>query len=330
MKITNLALPFLLSVSISLVACSENAATPSTQQDTKLTIEKTNSADTVQPETSTNQNSSEIIDQKTIDSGGSGPYKAIAVTEESLADFVIYRPQDITAAAQSEGKLPVVVFANGGCNNTSIPHERLLSEVASQGYLVVALGALQRELLDRELNKAPNAMMIEAIDWLSAKSAEKDSEYFQKLDMNQIAISGQSCGGAQVLAVAADLRIKTYLMFNSGIGDMTMAQANQDSLNNLHGPVLYIVGGESDVATANAELDYKRISHVPVAFSNLLAGGHGGTFDQKYGGSFAKMTLNWLDWQLKGKTEKAEFFLAQNLAAFPGWTMKSKQFQAAN
>lgn len=82
----------------------------------------------------------------------------------------------------------------------------------------------------------------------------------------------------------------------SRIGDMTMAGADRASLKNLHGPILYVVGGSSDGATANAELDYERIQHVPVVFTNLLDGGHSGTFEQTYGGSFAKMVLNWFDW----------------------------------
>ncbi|WP_111978682.1 poly(ethylene terephthalate) hydrolase family protein [Algibacillus agarilyticus] len=268
----------------------------------------------------------EIIDSRLIDNGGSGPYKSIAAKESSLVDFVVYRPEDLAVASQQENKLPILVFANGGCNNTSIPHERMLSEVASQGYIVVALGSLQRTLLDRELNKAPNGMMLEAINWVNQKNNEQKSEYYQKLDLDNIAIGGQSCGGAQVLAVGANNRVKTYIMFNSGIGDMIMADANRESLKNLHGPVLYMVGGETDVATANAELDYARINHVPVAFSNLLTAGHGGTFDQKFGGSYAAMTLKWLDWQLKGKTDQAQVFLQSELSQFPGWTMKAKQF----
>lgn len=314
------AILLLVSFAFSLFACgSDNPQSPAApNQITK--------SDIVRNEGNEVAAAGKIVDSRIIDNGGSGPYSAIAATEASLTDFVVYRPRDMATAAQSESKLPVLVFANGGCNDTSIPHERLLAEVASHGYVVIALGALQRTLLDRELNKAPNAMMIEAIDWLGEKNSEPGSEYFQKLDLDRIAIGGQSCGGAQVLAVGADPRIKTYMMFNAGIGDMTMAEAQRESLNNLHGPVLFIVGGNSDVATANAELDYARIKHVPVAFSNLLMGGHGGTFDQEFGGSFATVSLKWLDWQLKGENEHADIFLQNELSELPGWTMKSKNF----
>ena len=79
------------------------------------------------------------------------------------------------------------------------------------------------------------------------------------------------------------------------------------------------------MAYPNAELDFERIDHVPVAITNLDAG-HMGTFGEKYGGSFAKMAIQWLDWQFKGKKNNAAVFLNQDLAQFPGWTVKSKNF----
>lgn len=72
-----------------------------------------------------------------VDNGGSGQYKAVAATEKSLPDFVVYRPENIKEAVKEEGKLPILVWANGGCMNSSIHHEKLLTEVASHGYIIV-------------------------------------------------------------------------------------------------------------------------------------------------------------------------------------------------
>lgn len=262
---------------------------------------------------------------KTIDDGGSGPHTAIAVTETSLRDYVVYRPKNI-ASAKQEGPLPVVIFANGGCNDTSLPFEKMLSEIASHGYLVIALGAMQESLDDRPLNKSPNEKMPEAVDWIAHQNASKKSDYYQAANLDKVAFGGQSCGGAQVLAMAEDPRIETYLMFNSGIGDMTMSDADRDSLNQVHAPIVYIIGGESDVAFDNAQLDYERLNQVPVAFANAIDGGHSGTFEEPYGGSFAAMALIWLDWQLKDQEANAQVFLEGELDNFPGWTMKAKNF----
>lgn len=265
-------------------------------------------------------------DFKVIDQGGSGPFSAIAATETSLGDYVIYRPKQLSAGQNPSTKLPVMVFANGGCMDTSYPFEHMLSDIASHGYLVIALGKMQNSLDDRPLNKASNSMIPHAIDWITAQSSNPLSEFYQSANLEKIAIAGQSCGGAQLLATGADKRVSSYLMFNSGIGDMTMASADVKSLQNLHDPVIYLVGGPTDIATDNAKLDYQRISHVPVVFANHKTAGHSGTFEQPFGGSFSKLAIKWLDWQLKDKQSNSGLFLQGQTADFVSWDIKAKQF----
>ena len=242
----------------------------------------------------------QVIKSKIVDNGGSGQYKAIAATEESLADFVVYRPENIGKAVENEGKLSVLVWANGGCMNSSIHHEKLLTEVASNGYIIVAIGELQMTVGERVHQHTPDEELLKALDWISVQAKTKGTDYYKNIDLSKIAAGGQSCGGAQVFRVGDDSRIKTYMIVNSGMGDMTMAGASSDSLKKLHGTIIYIIGGESDVAYNNAILDYERIESNPVAFANHTTAGHGGTFAEQYGGSFAKMTLDWLDWHFKG------------------------------
>ncbi|TDH28718.1 alpha/beta hydrolase [Segetibacter sp. 3557_3] len=267
----------------------------------------------------------QVVDLKVIDNGSSGPYKAIAAKEATLPDFTVYRPKDLTVASKAEGKLPVIVFGNGGCSNTSITHEKVLSEIASHGYIIIAVGPLPKEPRVPDAS-TPSKMLIDAIDWMIAQSKDKNSEYFQSADTNKIAAAGQSCGGAQVVYASADPRVKSSIMFNSGMGEMTMAGASKESLKKLHAPIVYIIGGPSDVAFANAQLDYDRLTHVPVAVAGLGNGGHMGTFGVEFGGSFSKIALKWLDWQFKAKSSGAEVFLENDLTNFPGWTVKAKNF----
>lgn len=263
---------------------------------------------------------------KKIDDGGSGPYSAIAISEKSLPNFVVYRPENLPNAVEEQGELPVLVWANGGCMNSSIHHERLLSEISSHGYIIVAIGELQMTVEERVHEHTPDDELLKALDWISKKANSKKSEYYGSVDLNKIAAGGQSCGGAQTFRVADDNRIKTYLIFNAGMGDMTMAGASAASLEALHGDIIYIIGGESDIAYDNAVLDYQKIKNVPVAFANHKTAGHGGTFAEEYGGSFASMALDWLDWQFKGKNN-SNIFIKDKLDGYPDWTMKSKNFE---
>jgi dienelactone hydrolase len=178
---------------------------------------------------------------------------------------------------------------------------------------------------ERVHEHTPDDELLKAIDWISKQANTRKSDYYKRVDLDKIAAGGQSCGGAQTLRVADDSRVKTYMIVNAGMGDMTMAGASAKSLEKLHGEIVYIIGGESDIAYKNAILDYERIKNVPVAFANHKTAGHGGTFSEEYGGSFARMALDWLDWQFKGK-DNSKIFLKGELDDYPEWTMKAKNF----
>lgn len=275
---------------------------------------------------STNQ----ITDRKVIDEGGSGLFKAIAVRESSLPQFVVYRPGDLYWASTREKKLPVLIWGNGGCMDTSVGYERMLTEIASQGYIVIAIGEMQMKYGDRGEVHTPSEMMADAMEWICRQAKDRKSSYYDCVDTTRMSAAGHSCGGAQVLFNSADPRLKTYLILNAGMGDMEMAGASTKSLAGLHAPILYLTGGEGDVAYKNAQLDYERISQVPVACGDMPAAGHAGTYKEKGGGDFGRMVLAWLDWQLKGKEQQKNVFLESDLRIFPGWTMKQKNFGTTN
>ena len=264
---------------------------------------------------------------KVVEYGGSGPYKAIAVREKSLTDFVVYRPVNMdNAVARNKGKLPVLVFANGGCMDTSIGYENMLTDIASYGYVVVAIGELQMLAQHDKDQHTPSSMVAKALDWISKQATTPKSPYYDKIDETKIAAAGHSCGGAQVLANAADPRLKTYLILNAGMGEMKMADASPKSLKNLHGPILYLVGGTTDVAWKNAQMDYKAIKKVPVVLADNTKSGHGGTYEQPNGGDNARMVRAWLNWQLKGLTENKSVFIDGDLKDYPDWTIMHKNF----
>ena len=271
--------------------------------------------------------SNQIIKQKIVDNGGSGVFKAIAVKEKGLPDFVIYRPKDFLHTHARQGALPILMFGNGGCADTSIGYERMLTEIASHGYVVVAIGEMQDKRFDRPEGHTPSSELKRGLDWIVEQSKTKGSDYYQNVDSDRVAAAGHSCGGAQVLANAADSRLKTYLILNAGMGDMEMADASKESLAKVHAPILYVVGGPEDVAYQNAQMDYGRIQHVPVTLANHPASGHGGTYHEMYGGDYGRLVVDWLDWQLKGKKANADIFLKGDLKNYDGWEVKAKNFK---
>ena len=171
-------------------------------------------------------------------------------------------------------------------------------------------------------------MLLEVLDWLTEQNATQGSEYYHCLNLDHVAAMGQSCGGAQVLGIAHDPRIKTCVMLNSGIGDMEMMGTTKESLKNLHTPMFYMIGGPGDIAYANAQKDYERIAdNIPVVMLNSKDG-HSGTYYEKYGGNYAKAVVKWLDWQLKGQVGQSALFLDDEYLKmkFPEWQGVRKNF----
>jgi dienelactone hydrolase len=246
-----------------------------------------------------------------VEDGGTGPFKAIMVSESSLPTHTVFKPSNLSAATK-KGKLPIIVWGNGACANSPWEHINFLSEVASYGFLVIAIGPMPKEG-ERTRERSTSSQMIDAINWAIAENNDKASPYFEKLDTKAIAVSGMSCGGLQALESAPDPRVTTAVICNSGIlptpgaGMPGMPQLTKDQLSKIHTPTLYLLGGEKDIAYGNGMDDFNRINHVPVFVANMDVG-HGGTYGQPHGGEFAKVATAWFQWQLKKDREAAKMF----------------------
>ena len=271
------------------------------------------------------------VARRTIEDGGAGPHKAIMLSDESLPMHSIFRPNDLGALGDKL-KLPIVAWGNGACANSPWEHVNFLSEIASHGYLVVAIGPMPAE--DQKggaggPTKSP--LLTDAINWALAQNADKASPLYQKLDTNKIAIAGMSCGGLQALEIAPDPRVSTLMICNSGLFTNPatarggMPNLSKDHLAKLHTPTIYILGGEKDIAYKNGMDDVQRINHVPIFAANLEVG-HGGTYARPHGGEFAKVATAWLQWQLRGNPEAAKMFAGDpcGLSKSEGWKVEKK------
>jgi uncharacterized protein YciI len=268
---------------------------------------------------------------RTVEDGGTGPFKALMASDKTLATHTVVRPHDLSAFGEKT-KLPIIVWGNGACANSPWEHVNFLSEIASHGFLVIAIGPMPAEgQRGGAGGPTKSPLLIDAINWAIAQNSEKLSPYYQKLDTNKIAVAGMSCGGLQALEIAPDPRISTVMICNSGIlpdpgsGRGGMPKLAKDQLTKLHNPTIYILGGEKDIAYKNGMDDFKRIDNVPVFSANLNVG-HGGTYSKPHGGEFAKVATAWLQWQLKNDKEAAKMFVGEScgLSKMEGWKVEKK------
>ena len=266
---------------------------------------------------------------RTVEDGGTGAYSALMVTDSTLATHTIFRPKDLSVFV-NKNKLPIIAWGNGACANSPWEHINFLSEVSSYGFLVIAIGPMPQEG-EHGSGRSTSSQLIDAINWAIAQNSDKGSQYYNKLDITKIAVSGMSCGGLQTLETAPDSRITTTVVCNSGIfinqggGMPGMPGLTKDHLAKLHTPTLYILGGEKDIAYNNGMDDFKNINHVPVFVANMDVG-HGGTYSKPHGGEFAKVATAWFQWQLKGDNDAAKMFTGNpcGLSTSPIWTVEKK------
>ena len=264
-----------------------------------------------------------------IEEGGTGAFKTVMKEETTLPEHTVFVPQDLTPF-NAQKPLPVLVWGNGACANSPWEHMNFLNEIASQGYIVLATGIIP---MKDEYYRGPmsrSEQQIESIDWIIKQNADPTSPYYQKIDVKNICVAGMSCGGLQTLFNCADKRIKTLMICNSGlfnqqnagqaVGGMPMPP--KEKLNEIHTPIIYILGGKEDIAYENGMDDFHRIKHVPAYAANFPVG-HGGTYREPHGGEFTVVALAWLNWQLKGDMESAKLFKNGELKKRKDWTLES-------
>jgi hypothetical protein len=279
---------------------------------------------------------------------GTGPYKAVMEADPTLATHTLYHPQNMAVV---KGKLPIVAWAEGGCANEGNRFRWFLSEIASHGYFVLAIGPIAKPEMEIWKPEAPqpavggpppqlppprthSSQLTDAINWAIKENGRAGSRFQGKLDPSKIAVMGMSCGGAQTIEASVDPRVTTSVMWNSGLfpEPTTMGGGkplSKDDLKKLHAPIAYISGDASDVAFVNANDDFERINHIPVFRAYRHKTGHGGTYGEPNGGAFGPVGVAWLDWRLKGDANAGKMFLGPKcgLCTNAEWVVKQKNLR---
>jgi dienelactone hydrolase len=285
-----------------------------------------------------------------------GPHAVSILSEASLNTHTVYRPTDLSAFSGAK-RLPIVAWGNGACSNAGLLFQTFLKQIASHGFVVIASGPKDApmpsfssgggaDLLSPDPNSGiksamtKDADLIKAIDWAIAENSRAGSPYQGHLDPSKVAVMGQSCGGLQATAASGDPRVKTVVIWNSGVfnagapanpgapAPTSMSGANKDMIAKFHAPVAYFLGGPSDVAYANGKDDFSRVTTVP-AFLGSIHSGHGGTYRHPGGGWFGETGVAWLKWQLNGDAASAKYFEGADciLCKNPIWEVAKKNMK---
>ena len=252
-----------------------------------------------------------------------GPFAIVVEHDPGLATHTIYRPRELTL-----DKHPVLVWGEGGCAKNGLFFPEYLSEIASHGFVVIADGPpIPRAAGAPPAGGGPppgaggpppgggagppadrftmvnGTALVAGIDWLEAQSKDRSSRFYGKVNVERVAAMGMSCGGLMSYGASNDPRVATVGIWNSGLFE---DERNAKIYAGIHGSVIIVTGGESDIAYANGKRDFEVMPpRVPVFYGVHPAVGHGGTYNQDNGGPFGVVAVAWLKWQLQGDKSAA-------------------------
>ena len=282
-----------------------------------------------------------FADWRKAPSAGSGPFPATRVEDPSLPTHTLYYPANLANA----GKLPIVLWANGGCRNTSVEFTRFLGELASRGYFIVAVGRNDVPFAffapsdpkpgpgQPELTARGGAVVLAGLDWITKENARKGGKYFNKLDLTKVAALGQSCGGGQVWEASKDKRITAVAALNSsfpttttGFGPQTAPPTDGWTVEKLSIPAAYFIGGPGDVAYVPSQTSFAATpATATVIKANLPWIGHTGAYREPVA-EWVTVVSSWLDWQLKGDAKAKAMFGGADcgLCKNPQWWFEAK------
>jgi predicted dienelactone hydrolase len=273
---------------------------------------------------------------------GKGPLPATRVEDPALPTHTLYFPAGLPATA---GKLPVLLWANGGCRNTSIEFTAFLGELASHGYFIVANGRNDVPFATADLNTNPRpngqppvqvlggATVLAGLDWISKENSRQGSAYYDKLDLTKIAALGQSCGGGQVWEASKDSRIKAVAALNSSfpterVGFAPGAAPPTDgwTVEKLAKPAAFFIGGPADIAYGPSQASFAAApATASVIKANLPLMGHTGAYSEPYA-EWSSAVTAWLDWQLRGDAKAKAMFVGADcgLCKDANWWFEAK------
>jgi predicted alpha/beta-hydrolase family hydrolase len=251
---------------------------------------------------------------------------------EGAPQYTVYRPAD----GKGRDAYPVVVWGNGACNHkTDVEFIASLSLLASHGFVVIAEGYYAGAPATGVPEGAQPSLLTGAIDWAEQADRRGLNSLRHRLDLDKVAIAGQSCGGIEALAAGDDPRAKAVLSLNSGLFPTPVLGYGREELAQITAPILFVDGGPTDVAYQNTIDNYALVTSPTIRVSNADAGHTGLWHNTRNNVADATITLEadvvltqYLDFVLNGNAAAGAYFLGESpgITAVTPWTVESKGY----
>lgn len=259
-----------------------------------------------------------------------GPYPATMLEVHSTYDFIYFFPSYLEDFSE-DNAMPVMVWGNGGCSIDGERTAEFLAFIATHGFLVITTARTANGDTTQTADH-----LITALDWAEQENKREGSSLYGKIDLENIAAAGQSCGGLLALGVGTDPRVDTIAILNAGAQEAppgapapTDGRGTLEDLAKLHGPVLFMNGHERDFMMEASRDNFDRIDHVPAFYAARQDAGHLATMNHPGGGEFSLVLTGWLLYHLKNDENAAVLVVGEDcaLCVNPKWDTDAKGFE---
>jgi dienelactone hydrolase len=236
------------------------------------------------------------------DPAATGPFGVDRIDSvDGLGTHSLFVPDDVAL----NGKHPVVIWTNGnGGSLSTLSYASFVEHVASHGFLVIA---------DKASNGTREAEVDSqgaAIEWVMAENARAGGSYYERIDVERIAVMGHSLGSLASFATASNDHVKTSIHFSGGITDNPVG-FDPAWLSQMKRPAAFLCGGNDTTAGPSCEKDFAG-APVPVFYGVLAGASHIGPFVSARGGEYGRAGVAWLRWQLASDPEFRGWFVGSD------------------
>ncbi len=154
-------------------------------------------------------------------------YKEYNANDEKIGKYAVWYPNDLK---NDDKKYPVVIFANG-TGSTSATYKAFLKHLSSWGFIAVG---------NDDKDTRTGASLDKTIEFLIQENENKDSIFYQKVDLDNIGIGGHSQGGPAVF----------NMVTNQEHGNMIKVLYAASATSSYH-TAIYGDGWEYDISKIN-------------------------------------------------------------------------------
>jgi len=227
-----------------------------------------------------------------------GPF---AATSDPSGPHHVWRPTEL---GQNGLKHPVFVWGTG-FGSTPANYDDFFIRFATHGFVVVAPTPASLSTSD----------MSDALNWIVEQNDTQGSIYYQKLDLERIAMGGHSQGSMATFNVeATETRLKTTIHIAGGSSDGLGS-------SKVKTPTAYICG-ETDFLLPQCQTDFANVEDQPTFFSEVQGADHIYCARMAMPGMIA-----WLRWHLGGETWRSAMFTGPDGEFFQGiWQSQTKNW----